>query len=700
MEPKAVEQIHLCLNELQMIKQLVDLKVADDFCSRLLAIYAMLRVDDITKIWSHNIPRDMMERCMADDVKKQYNAGLRTVRDKLGAHYQASRDANILFDSVNLFKSIDYANTVCLIDALVSVQTQIEKREIVPQGFCETADLSMAKNVLQNLYSDDRACITTGALDLFGINKGGLISCSKEQAKAQVLRSIEVMTEVACALYSQPYVAAEVKRMFKRLYVTMVYNYHDNLITRTDIKDKAVQYEEGFDILFKNLITKQDDKAMLESAFDEFEAIYQVGALINKYRDVRNKSCAHFDENSTAEEINGKLDALDAEKLDDAYRNMLNMFNYICNNVFCLQMMAISARTPIYGARMETIRDNEDFYGEKPDAEMPREMSLTDIMRSLRRQDEKYDEACYALRFRLMSNDEQVYKKTVSEIISRLREPALSGTEQSAIINAFSQAKRGYPKRLQCTLLGMMCDTSLKKYGIHFLWLLSSLCVEDSEIDIPAFLRRIISQEKFIPAALSLLAMLHLTVHRQHSCIVSENKPHAVSEEIKSLCESIAKPTERCALMLVLCQHWFYGDEFSAYRVYERQYSDYLELQMPCVLEGYFTYIKQKNTELYRKCLQYLATRHYLLLLYYLVCIESERNQHPNIFLDMWRCNCFILVKSDLYEALAVALITEHEGDIIRAKEIMETLVKENPINRDAINTLEDFYKRNLDIRS
>ena len=88
MNQKAIDKIHLCLNELQMMKQLIDLKVADDFCSRILGVYVMMRVDDITKMWSHSIPKTDTNYPQAEAVKNQYNQGLRQVRDKLGAHFQ------------------------------------------------------------------------------------------------------------------------------------------------------------------------------------------------------------------------------------------------------------------------------------------------------------------------------------------------------------------------------------------------------------------------------------------------------------------------------------------------------------------------------------------------------------------------------------------------------------------------------------
>lgn len=55
MNQKSLDQIHLCVNEMQMVKQLIDSKAADSFCNRLLGIYVMMRVDDVTKIWSHSV---------------------------------------------------------------------------------------------------------------------------------------------------------------------------------------------------------------------------------------------------------------------------------------------------------------------------------------------------------------------------------------------------------------------------------------------------------------------------------------------------------------------------------------------------------------------------------------------------------------------------------------------------------------------
>ena len=196
MDQKAIDQIRLCLNEMQMVKQLIDSKAPDDFCCRLLGIYVMLRVDDVTKIWSHNLPKTSMERIMADEVKTMYNDGLRIVRDKLGAHYQTPEGKVDLFASLSIFKSIDYANTTCIIDAIVEVEGKIEGKTINVTGFADSYDFGLAKEELDKLYSDDKANLTNGVLDLFGSNKGALITTTEPQVKGQYLRSIELMVGV------------------------------------------------------------------------------------------------------------------------------------------------------------------------------------------------------------------------------------------------------------------------------------------------------------------------------------------------------------------------------------------------------------------------------------------------------------------------------------------------------------------------
>ena len=48
-----------------------------------------------------------------------------------------------------------------------------------------------------------------------------------------------------------------------------------------------------------------------------------------------------------------------------------------------------------------------------------------------------------------------------------------------------------------------------------------------------------------------------------------------------------------------------------------------------------------------------------------------------------------------MYESFGVGLLTELSGEIGTAEEIFKAILEDNPINRDAIETLAEFKKRN-----
>ena len=64
-------------------------------------------------------------------------------------------------------------------------------------------------------------------------------------------------------------------------------------------------------------------------------------------------------------------------------------------------------------------------------------------------------------------------------------------------------------------------------------------------------------------------------------------------------------------------------------------------------------------------------------------------------FADAWNNNCFIRYRADIYESFGVGLLTELSGKIDTAEEIFKAILEDNPINRDAIEMLAEFKKRN-----
>lgn len=527
----AFSKVNLCCEELLIIKDILDMKESDDFCSHMLAIYAMVRVDDIMKIWGNTIPKSDKLRSDYDKILRLYNDGLRKVRDKLGAHFQSPSTNVDLFGSVKIFREIDYANTLCLIEQIFGFQEKRVGTEVLCTKVDNNEDKDRVVKILRNLYSDDKAYITNGVLDLFGINKGGLVSCSEAQCKGQYLRSIEQMVKVSHALACGDYLDKFVANLFKRLYVCTVYNFHDNLITRTDINPHVVQYEKGFDKLFKSLITAKDNEAELETAFDKFESLYHVDDFIKKNRKVRDHACAHLDEKSDMVKIETELDSLDVKALYEVYINTLDMFNYICHNEFLLNAIAIPNRTRIYDAQIESSPDAENYYGEKSCSGEKTTLELKDVFRSIRKFDQGFDEAVDKLNRSLKSFNEDEYGEIIDAIAERLCQAHISEVELSTIINALCNAKRGFPERLQHSILNMLHNNGIVESNkIHLLWVLLGICMEDKQYDIDRYLDSIVMRRIPVLTGYATLACLHKTVENMRSSIVIRNRAHEVNE--------------------------------------------------------------------------------------------------------------------------------------------------------------------------
>lgn len=185
-----------------------------------------------------------------------------------------------------------------------------------------------------------------------------------------------------------------------------------------------------------------------------------------------------------------------------------------------------------------------------------------------------------------MAQDDNTYNEMISAISQRLKEPSATDEEISVIIQALSQAQRGFPERLQRSLIDLMSDDYIfRLHSGHLLWIISKICREDDNIDIRGFLESIIIQNKPIPTALSLLALLHLACEKKRSVFPDNNIAHVVDADLIRFCSSITKPTERLLVMMVLGQHWFWDQEYAYYRSYEKHYTEFLSSEVKNALD-------------------------------------------------------------------------------------------------------------------
>ena len=295
----------------------------------------------------------------------------------------------------------------------------------------------------------------------------------------------------------------------------------------------------------------------------------------------------------------------------------------------------------------------------------------------------------------LKSSNEDEYGEIIDAIAERLCQTHISEVELSTIIKALCNAKRGFSERLQHSILDMLHNNGIVESNkIYLLWVLSGICVEDKQYDVDHYLDSIVMRRIPVLTGYATLACLHKAVETTRSCIAIRNRAHEVNELFVNYCKSLNNVTETLALLLMINQRWFHDTEYSHFRNYEAHYTEFLEREISIALKKYLSYIKltvDGECDIY---MRYLQTKHYLLLLYRLAVIEKERRQIHNVFLELWKGNCFYRTRFDVYEALGVGLMTELSGQIDAARDIFESIVKDNPINEDAIQTLNQFNER------
>lgn len=697
MKTETTDKLHLCFKEIAMCRQLLDTRRADDVCGRMLGIYIMMRADDITKIWSHEIPKGDIERLLADDVKAAYNDRFRRVRDKLGAHYQVPGDkATVdIFASSSLFRSFDHNDVSSLADELTAAESLIEGRELTFKGFDDPHDFSLALGAIDKLFADDRAYITNSALEVFGVNKGGLITCTPAQRKAQYLRGIELMAGYARHLATRPYNNADCARMFRRLLVCVIYNYHDNLYTRRELSRDAEQYEEGFDSLHKTL---RSDRARLpEDTFEQFEEKYHTDDFFKRNRNIRDRACGHFDEKSDVRAINAIVDSADTGAMLEQYDNMLKLFNYACNNILSLKPMSLPPRSPLPGSRMVIPDGITNFYGEKPaDEPLPEPMDPAEILKSIRKRDARHDEAAAQLRECLRTDDNARYLRMAVAIHDRLRQLKNPGPELQEIVMALRHAEGGYPTRLQRSILGMLSDHRIGRHiKLGLLWCLSHICRKDDEADVLSIIRRLASTGPGPVKCLAFNAYLHYLMDHEGPCPVDRIKARKVDADFAKLLQAIDEPKLAVGIRLALNQHWTIDQAYAIDRPVETEYDTFLKEGLRHSIQDYYRFAKINNDEERKLWDAYEQTGHHILLLLRLAQAEKRRNQRRNVFLDLWRCDCFTRTRTDMYESLGVGLMEELNGNLEMAHSILKTTVTDHPIEDDAINTLKEFEERN-----
>lgn len=230
----------------------------------------------------------------------------------------------------------------------------------------------------------------------------------------------------------------------------------------------------------------------------------------------------------------------------------------------------------------------------------------------------------------------------------------------------------------------------------HLFCILTSICTADSDIDIKSYLQVLTKNESYSVKCQAFIGYMHyLTSDYTPHNINNEKQPHIVDEDFANRLYGIENPAEALGIWIALNQHWMFDNEYSFIRKNETHYHTFLNNGLRKSIQTYYTYSNTNDEEELKLWETYETTKHYLLLLHRVALSEEIKNQTSNLFLELWNNNCFIIRFTDMYESFGVGLLTELSGEIGTAEEIFKAILEDNPINRDAIETLAEFKKRN-----
>lgn len=690
----------MCITEMQYCKVILsNTTQVDEWCAHLLAIYITIRMDDFTKIAGKYIPKTDDKREYFTDLLNKYNDGYRSVRDKLGAHFQRPDENKPITEPditkrLEIYCTLEYEQIIVLVDLAQTLFEIIRDDEGVS---ADTEQLSTTDNMTiidhcGKVYMDDVAHLGVDAFAIGGKNTGIMMTCSKAQGKAQLIKSLQLMTQTARDFYQLPLEASSVKRMFKRLYVCTLVNYYDNLVTR-NVDESADQYDIGFDKMIGDLATKYQPKEMLLKFFEDFHQQYNMTPKVKKLRDVRDKACGHLDLTMTADDIDKMLDGTTEDSIEEIYAATYNFWEYLLKQVFLLKMLAIPARSKLYGTNFVDIERPKHFYKGEPEAAQREEKKVEELWHDIVKRTEGHDEAWSTLSGYLKNPDDINFIWLTNHLTKRFLQEKLSGNEAHIIRSFVMTGKSGNPKDVMAWLLDLFYiykPKSIRAYHVILL-LMTQFAYKDKEGHTDKVIDLLLEKGNYMEQVYGLLMLQNYYVSSHDTIYHPErtNVEDRVIEHIGNVKNRIAK----LGMLTTMCSYWFSGDYYCHYVKAMPNVTNWLLDEITKATEDYATYIKAGD-EMIKELHEIIEMHRFTQLNYVVGNLEEKRGHAKNMFMLNVIFDLIWPSQKDPYEQCHQALNFEMVGNKYHALHYMEWIAKENPLDKRIKKALEDMKGR------
>jgi hypothetical protein len=469
MQQKTINKMHLCLQEMHYVKEILDEKCADNQLAHLLSIYAAMRMSDfVLMLPVYNQTRNS-KKAYIEAYSQDFQDKFLAVRNKLGAHFQKmveveqNNELNDLSERNKLFQSIDYETTVRLInDAELIFQIATEQYdEEVQFDKLTVLDKQTIVAACQRLYKDNGARLYNDILNVSRTNGISVLMCSKPQRKVQHVITLQMFIEDIRYLYDKEYESAAVKRMFKRMLVSHVMNFYDNLVTKAtdpNLPQAEKALDEHLNDLFSNEKTA-DAKQKVQSLFDHMKSLPDADKVVSEAWDIRNFSCSHLDNTVDAPDLDERIDSYDINPLLLLYDKWVDTFKQIMNTHIMLSPLNQPLNQVIYDVQIEGT-GAKSFYGDKVEIDysqyMTSSITIEDAIAIIEKGEgaDKYGLATEKIHNLFFDAKGKDYT-TLKTILKAKCQKGMSDSEWYFYMHQLYWAKQGFPDKNQMLLLDL-----------------------------------------------------------------------------------------------------------------------------------------------------------------------------------------------------------------------------------------------------
>lgn len=704
MQQKTKDKLLLCLQEMQYVRDIINLQCADEHTSRMLALYVAMRMDDFVHMVPQ-YPASDPKTTYIDEAKQEYQVKLEETRNKLGAHFQTiyvdtdgSQRMKDYIERNKTFTSFDCSTINSIVeDAIIVYQiaTQTESTPPALASICDS-DKDIIRDACKETYRDDSIRQYNDILNLSRPNGVSGLFTSKGHQKAQQILSVSMLINDILKFYEKTYSDTGLKRIFKRMLVCWVVNYYDNLVSRP-VDPSAPQYDPGLDSIleeqFDNVVT-EDVKNAIASKYTAMKQLKDNDAIVSSARDVRNRSCAHFDGASDLSTLNSIIDNYDESVLISRYALWVSSFEEVLKCHVTLGPLLSNGN--IFFDALHRDGTTNTFYGEKiletSNANLTYSIAVYDAMEAIKDHNEKYNLAIAKLAYVLYqaSGDEYQEFKT---LLTKKFCNSITNEELADYSRLLYNAKQGSSQINQSFIISLWdlakhCNPKIHRF---FLWPLVGSAVYDSLGNLQRVIDQLVSSKEIFHKAYGVLLLFKAEVDEQHNPLVQNQNPD-VSDKLSQTIHSIFKTyLERFAIWLVMNMHLRFDQSFICVAKWKK-YNVYFDTELTNSFEDYcksITLSKSMKLELE----QLLEHKRYIQLLWYFIKLSQESSIDVQTFKSIVE-NTLAIGANDNYEIANYALCYEEIGWIVDARNMLLNLIKENQMQYQHLLTYCKFLSR------